>query len=55
MRIHSEDSGGGVGESRDKVKSTGLGSADSGSEVLADFTHVRKVTQKCEECPKAFS
>lgn len=50
----SEDCGGGEGESRDKVKSTGRGSADSGTEVLADFTYVRKVTEKCDECPKAF-
>lgn len=41
--------------SRDKVKSTDWGSADSGTEVLADFMYVRKVTEKCMECPKAFS
>lgn len=41
--------------SRDKVKSTDWGSADSGTEVLADFMYVRKVTEKCMEFPKAFS
>ncbi len=46
--INSADCGGGEGESRDKVKSTGRGCADSGTEVLADFTYVRN------ECPKAF-
>lgn len=55
MMINSEDCGGGEGESTDKVKSTGRGSADSGTEVLVDFTYVRKVTEKCDECPKAFS
>lgn len=41
--------------SRDEVKSTHWGSADSGTEVLVDFIYVRKVTEKCMECPKAFS
>lgn len=49
MMINSEDCGGG----EVKVKSTGRESAVSGTEVLADFTYVRKVTEKCDECPKA--
>lgn len=38
-----------------EARSIDCGSADSGTEVLADVMYVRrKVTEKCVECPEAF-